>query len=228
MRHAFFLSAALVVAIGAPSIAASANPISTIQFPDGKVLDVLGTVGTGPNTAYLDIDFSSNTPAGPAYAWQFNWSGTANETSMLNAIDAADSNFSIVWDSNYAGFIDNFNYGGNVGAASPFLSDGFSYWASYIGSYNAKDSTNSTTQNVNWVYAPLGADGLTLGDVYDNSGNLLKAGVQGLLYGWTINGEFQTTNLTPTLPEVSAAPEPGSLAIVVLGGIGLLMRRRKA
>jgi hypothetical protein len=209
------------------SVVALGDPIPTIQFPDGKVLNVVGTVGSGPNAAYLDVDFSNNTPAGPAFAWQFNWSGSATASDMLNAVAAADSQFTVVWDSAYAGFIDNFNYGGNIGAADPFAADNFSYWSSYIGTYDSKDATYASTQNINWVYAPSGANALTLGDLYDGDGNLLGSGVQGLFYGWTINGEYQTSNLTPNLPEV-AVPEPACVGWVGAPAVALLARRRRA
>lgn len=227
MHRAFLSSVVLVATCGWSGTAVSANLITNIQFPDGNVLNVLGTVGSGPHTAYLDIDFSNNAPTGPGYAWQYNWSGTASETDMLNAVAAADSKFSIIWDSNYAGFVDNFNYGGNIGSASPWLSNGYSYWASYIGSYDATDSAYSSTQNVHWVDSPTGSDSLTLGDLYDDNGNLLQSGAEGLLYGWTINGEYQTSDLTPVLPE-SSVPEPVTIALFVPAGFVILARRRRA
>lgn len=227
MHRAFLSLVVLIATFGWSGTVASGNLVTNIQFPDGNVLNVLGTVGSGPNAAYLDVDFSNNTPAGPAFAWQYNWSGTATETDMLNAVAAADSKFSIVWDPTYAGFVDNFNYGSNIGSASPWLSNGYSYWSAYIGSYDATDSTYSSTQNVNWVYAPSGSDDLNLGDLYDDNGNLLQSNVEGLLYGWTINGEYQTSDLTPVLPE-AAVPEPMSIALFAPAGIVLLMRRRRA
>lgn len=226
MRCAFLSLVVLLAALGWPASKVSGTPITTIGFPDGKVLDVLGTVGSGPNRAYLDIDFSNNSPAGPAYAWQYNWSGTASETDMLNAVAAADGKFNIAWDPNYAGFVDNFNYGSNIGSASPWLSSGYSYWSSTIGSYDSRDSAYSSTQNVHWVYAPSGTDSTTLGNVYDDNGNLVSSGAQDLLYGWTINGEYQTTNLEPVLPEASSVPEPISLGLFAPVGIVLLARRR--
>ena len=199
-----------------------AIPVPSIQFPDGNVLNVQGVVGSGPNTAYLAIDFSNNAPPGPAFAWQYNWTGSETELDMLNAVAAADPALTVVPDPTYGyDFIDNFDYGKNIGSAVPFPSTGaYSFWASDIGQYDAG------TRSVNWVFAPNGADLLNLGDLYDDSGTLLGSGVEGLLYGWTINGEFQTTNLTPDLPEITV-PEPASFGLLVIVGIGLMRGRRR-
>ena len=64
MHRAFMSSVVLLAALGWSTGAVFGTPITTIAFPDGQVLDVLGTVGSGPNTAYLDVDFSNNTPSG--------------------------------------------------------------------------------------------------------------------------------------------------------------------
>jgi hypothetical protein len=191
----------------------SATPVPSIQFQDGNVLNIQTVVGSGPNTAYLAIDFSNNAPPGPAYAWQYDYSGTATELDMLNAVSAADSALTVVPDPTYGyDFIDNFNYGTNIGSADPFPATGaYSFWASDIGQYD------SGTKSVNWVFAPSGADLLSLGDLYDDSGNLLASGVDDLIYGWTINGENQTTNLNPDLPE-TAVPEPTTFGLLVLAG----------
>jgi hypothetical protein len=197
-----------------------AEPVNSINFPNGQVLDIQGSVGSGPNSAFLAIDFSNNAPPGPAYAWQYNWTGTSTELGMLNAIGAADSALTVVPDPTYGyDFIDNFNYGTNIGSAQPFPASGsYSFWASYIGQYD------SGTQSVNWVFAPSGADLLNLGDLYDASGDLLASGQEGLLYGWTINGEFQTTNLTPNLP--TTVPEPATFGLLLLTGLGFLGTRQ--
>jgi hypothetical protein len=205
------------------SAVVSATPVPSIQFPDGNVLNIQGVVGSGPNTAYLAIDFSNNAPPGPAFAWQYNYTSSATELDMLNAVGAADNALTVVPDPTYGyDFIDNFNYGANIGSADPFPASGsYSFWASDIGQYD------SGSKSVNWVFAPDGADLLNLGDLYDDGGNLLASGVEDLIYGWTINGEFQTTNLDPDLPE-TAVPEPATLGLLVLAGASLLQFRRRS
>lgn len=230
-RH--FLPRAMLAAILGCSVASAARgePVNTIQFPDGNVLDIVGSVGTGSNTAYLALDFSNNAPPGPQYAWQYNWTGSATELNMLQAVAAAPgNNLTIVPDPTYGyDFIDDFDYGTNIGSAVPFpVTGAYSYWASYIGQYDSTDSNNAATQNVNWVFAPSGADLLTLGDLYDDSGDLLSSGVEGLLYGWTVTTEaddFVTGDPTPLLPE-TAVPEPATIGLLIVAGIGLLGRRR--
>jgi hypothetical protein len=200
--------------------AAWAIPVASVPFADGNVLNIVGVVGSGPDTAYLAVDFSNNSPAGPSFAWQFNWtedpSNPTTELQMLMAIPG----LTVVPDPTYGyDFIDNFNYGTNTGSAVPFPPDAsaYSYWASYVG--------QDVLGSVNWVFAPNGADQQDLGYLYDDNGNLLATGVEGLIYGWTVNGEYQTTNLTPDLPE-TAVPEPASLSLLLMTGIGLLTRRR--
>jgi hypothetical protein len=199
---------------------ACAIPVAAVPFADGNVLDIVGVVGSGPDTAYLAVDFSNNSPPGPSFAWQFNWTeDSSNPTTELQMLQAIPG-LTAVPDPTYGyDFIDNFDYGTNTGSAVPFPTDGsaYSYWTSDVG--------QDVSGSVNWVYAPYGADEQDLGYLYDDNGDLLDTGVEGLIYGWTINGEYQTTNLTPDLPE-TAVPEPASLSLLLMTGMGLLARRR--
>jgi hypothetical protein len=232
MRGKFFVRAALTAAIiSGAATARVASAGSSVELGNGTALNIQSTVGSGSNTAYLAIDFSNNTPPGPAYAWQYDYNSTdasgspTSEADMLTAVAAEDPELTVV-DETYPGFIDNFNYGTNIGSAQAFAASDYSYWANYIGQYDSTDSTYATTQNVNWLFAPYGEDETTLGDLYDANGDVLGTGVQGLLYGWTINGEFQTTNLTPDLP--ISVPEPASFGLLVVVGVSLLIGRRRS
>jgi hypothetical protein len=205
-----------------------AAPVTSIQFQNGNVLNIQGIVGSGPNTAYLAIDFSNNAPPGPAFAWEYQWTGSETESQMLTAVAAADTALTVVPDPTYGlAFIDNFDYGTNIGSAQPFLSAGYSYWASYLGQYA------SATKSISWVFAPFGSTSLTLGNLYDSSGDLTGSGEEGLLYGWTINGESQTTNLDPNLPQTTggtplvALPSPAWSGLSGLLGLAFLAYCKK-
>jgi hypothetical protein len=211
-----------------------ATPVPSIEFPDGNVLNIQGIVGSGPDTAYLAIDFSNNAPSGPSFAWQYNFTeNTSNPTTeyqMLAAVKAADNALTISPQlTGSSDFVANFSYGANIGSAQPNASP-YSYWASWIGQHDSTDSNYSATQNVNWVYAPYGVDEQDLGYLYDSSGNLLQTGVEGLIYGWTVTTEAQdddNDDPTPLLPEI-AVPEPASLSLLILGAMGLMGRRRSS
>jgi hypothetical protein len=216
---------AAAVGIGGISVAAG-KPAITISFPDGNVLSVLGSAGSGSNTAFLAVDFSNNTPSGPSFAWQYNWNGSASEYDMVTAVEADSALTVAPVLTGTSDFVDNFNYGLLLGSTDS-TGDPYSYWGSWIGQNDTTDSSYSATQNMNWVFAPLGVDDLNLGDFYDNNGDLLSSGNEGLVYGWTVTTEADDDNgddPVPILPETSV-PEPTG-ALLITAGLLTLRRAR--
>ncbi len=217
---ALICGAAVVLAAWVDS--ARATPVDSIALGNGQVLSIQGDVGTGSNTAFLVVDFTYNTPAGPSYAWEYNWSGTQYESDMISAV-AASSSLAVFYDPTYgSALIDNFNYGTNVGSADyngATDPTGSIYWANYYAPYD------SSTKSVDFALAPLGNTTMQLGTLYDSSGNPTGSAPD-MFYGWTIN-DYPTVSAVPNVPTV---PEPRTLTIVVLGIAWLLARcpRRRA
>ena len=215
-------------AILAASLAslAKASPVSSIQLGNGQVLNIQSLVWQDPtntaidvNTAYLDVDFSNNTPAGPAFAWEYRYSSTQYLSDMIDAVATADKSFSYSPDPVYGNsFIDNFNYGTNIGSANyngDTNPNGNLYWGGYYGSYDAG------AQNVDWNYAPWGNTSMQLGIEYDSSGNVIGS-QDGMFYGSTIN-DFYGSSIEPVLPTV--VPEPTTLSLICGAALCLLRRR---
>lgn len=87
--------------------------------------DIKFWVGTGPDSAALVVDFHDGT-WDSCYAWGFRFNGNATGEDMLNAIAAADVNFSV---NISGGFLMDIAYGvhAGVGGTNNF------YWGTWSG-----------------------------------------------------------------------------------------------
>lgn len=88
--------------------------------------DIRFWVGSGPDSAALVIDFHDGT-WDSCYVWGFRFNGTATGEDMLNAVAAADINFSV---NISGGFLMDITYGVHAGIGG---TNGF-YWGTWSGS----------------------------------------------------------------------------------------------
>jgi hypothetical protein len=222
-----FGRACLIAAFAAGAISvASATPVPSVVFADGNVLNIEGVVGSGPNNAYLVVDYSNNDPVGPSFAWEYQWANgaTPSETDMINAVTAATS-LVATDDPTFlpATAIENFAYEGNTDGTSLPDFAGATYWGDYLLQYSSADDS---VQN---EYSPSGPDDTPLGYynyTEDEDFNVTWEGPQenGLFYGWAVNGNsLDAPEVVPNLPEI-AGPEPASAALAAAGVLVLLRR----
>ena len=193
--RASLLTAAAVLAAGS---VASASPVLTVPFADGKVLNVNAVVGTGSSSAYLAVDFSNGT----SEAFQYNYTGPLNGYGLLTAVEAATTLKD--QDTYYPSFGEHL---------ISYVTDGANTTAQYPSLYYAPPNVGDTvagtsSQGVAYVYSTSGADNLVVhgGEVvaFDNSSSAL-----------------------PVLPETSPVPEPTLLAAASLVVPCLTRRRRR-
>lgn len=82
-------------------------------------------VGTGTDSAVLVVDFHDGT-WDSCYAWGFRFNGTSTGEAMLNAVAAADVNFSVAISG---GFLNDITYGSHAGIGG---TNNF-YWSTWSG-----------------------------------------------------------------------------------------------
>ncbi len=159
------------------------------------------TEGTGSNTSYLVVHFAET--SGNRYAFQYNWDTPTDAYGMIEAIAADLGDFSFT--ANDFGpvegppnyFIDNVNIGADTGDAGKF-------WTQWEGFFN------SALDRLEWEVG-LGVSNIDLAD--------------GLFIGLYNPFSFEQFPDAPGINEV-LIPEPTSLALLGLGGVALLARRK--
>lgn len=163
--------------------------------------------GSGANTSSLIIDF--NYLGGDAYLFEYRYDGEASAQDMLLALDAA-GDLSVQrqffeFDGASSIFIDGFSYAGNTANPS-FEGDAGETWTYWI----VDDRVAAPTF---YTPAPTGPTDRALQD--------------GSVDAWGLNiSEFNTKGLDPTFNQPAVIPEPTSLALLGLGGLAILRRRR--
>lgn len=103
--------------------------------------DITFWVGSGPDSAALVVDFHDGT-WDSCYVWGFRFNGSATGEDMLNAVAAADVNFSV---NISGGFLMDIIYGVHAGIGG---TNGF-YWGTWSG-----PDLNSLTMNMG-ISTPL-------------------------------------------------------------------------
>jgi hypothetical protein len=181
-------------------------PFTSVARAGGSTLDLQDTIGSGPNTSYMVLDFG--TPSSPdAFAFAYDWSGSQTDGSLIDALAAANVGFSdtsttFTFGGTSERQFDSFTLGANTFSD---VTDPLGYW----NLWTSPDGTN-------WTSAIVGADETPLTD--------------GSWEGWTWVPDFFTDNAEPpTTPFLSDAttPEPGTMALVGLGAGAFVLVRRK-
>ena len=198
-----------------------ADIVPGILFNNGsQALNIQGTIGSGTDYAFLDIDFAQNSSPGPAYTFEYKFNPTSppeTETQMISDIAAATAKtalpLAVSSDQTFGQTGDySFNYAGNTGLQPGYDSLGnYFYWASYFGQYNA------ASQSIAWEFAPTGTDDTPLGYynyTEDNNFNVtyLPPFQDGLFYGFTVN-EYPGNEITPNVA-LANVPEPATGALI--------------
>lgn len=163
------------------------------------------SIGVGANTSTLIIDFGYLN--GDAYQFEYSYDGTATAENMLLALDAQTElavQYQVFTFSGQSSiYVDGFSYKGNSSFPVYQGSQGeaWSYWTldSIADSY-------TTTH-------PTGPSGRTLAD--------------GSVDAWTLNvSPYNTLGFTATNTPPAYTPEPTSLALLAVGGLAAIRRRR--
>jgi hypothetical protein len=168
--------------------------------------DIQFWVGTGENRAALVIDWNDGVNP-DSLVWGYRWDETATGTDMIQAIDAADSRFTVNGSvGQYGLFVDGIRYDfGNTQihdqATTPDWSMTWSYWVSTI--------ENSSSWTSSWV----GASDRVL--------------VDGSCDGWSFTAWDESYNpVTAPSNPVAAVPEPVTIGLLAMGVLGVIRKRR--
>jgi hypothetical protein len=162
-------------------------------------------VGEGENLSYFVLDFK-NGPVPQSYAFGYRYSGAKTGGDMLDALVADVPTFTANTQTfgNFGRFMIGLGFDGKFQDNSPPNPNAF--WAYWL----AEDG-------LNWATSDFGLDGRPLAN--------------GSWDGWTWGQDFNNfPGPAPSTPFLSAdAPEPGSglLALIALGVVGLVTRRKQ-
>ncbi|MEM1157809.1 MAG: PEP-CTERM sorting domain-containing protein [Verrucomicrobiota bacterium] len=211
-------------------------------------LDSITYYGTGSNRAAFVVDWN-NGAGNEVLAWGYNWDGGATMETMISDLAAADPNLFVRWDSDAglgaflyglgyqngatafdvigafdpsgnpssssfidgvwdihtgAGFEVPTAFSGTAANAGDFYNEGF-VWTSYVAG-SAPDFTTSLSETsllspADWTGTSLGISNVSLVDE-----------------GWYGFGNSR---------EINTVPEPSSVLLMLIGGVALVLRRRR-
>ena len=214
--------------------------------------DIQTWVGSGTNSATLVVDWNDG-KSPESIAWGYRWDGIATGLDMLQAIVASDNQFGAVFHPSFANVLFGLYYdlsqegsgftpgtpgdlgGPENGSANPpdHYAEGWftGYWQYFIyggeftydiydgpptyavigtGTYSVAGTPSYATASANWFSSPLGAGTREL--------------VDGAWDAYSFAPGF--TSSLPDQPFAAPVPEPGSVALVVLGLSALVATRR--
>jgi hypothetical protein len=167
-------------------------------------------VGSGSNEAAFVIDFNGG-GTGISYAWGYRFDGVKTGEQMLRDIAAHDPLLSAdIQSFSFGAFLDRLSYtpaplAVTLTGASNFVDSPYKYWSYYTGNSGA---------NTNWSSSNVGM----------SARNLVNGSVDG--WSFTVDANFGP-GVAPSDPIfVQPVPEPATMAILGLGAIGALRRRR--
>ncbi|HLP76653.1 MAG TPA: PEP-CTERM sorting domain-containing protein [Candidatus Paceibacterota bacterium] len=200
--------------------------------------DIQFWTGSGANQAALVIDWNDGKSA-ESLVWGFRWDGTATGMDMFQAIVNADTRlFAHVSPSGSFGVAVfgigyDLNGNGNFGV-TPGLT--FDAGGLSVGGYATADDTRTATDAADhWLegwnsgswgyYNKASADALWSSD---NSGASFDVLGNGSWSGFSFAfGAWPNTVYTdPSAPNAAPVPEPGTLSLLIAGGMLVLCARR--
>jgi len=216
MKLSWHFTALLCAAFAALSLLASSATGQTIT----NLSDIKYWVGSGTNQAGLVIDWRDGQIT-TSYAWGYRWNGTATGEDMLKAIAGAigssvypatpgaassDGN----GDPSLTLYIQSFSFGDSVyqldyasHSVGGFDPDSAGYWSYYI-------TDGSSALPSTWNSSNVGMGARTLSN---NSWD-----------GWSWAADFVDT---PPGTPIAAVPEPATLTLFILSGLGIVLNRRR-
>lgn len=204
---------------------ALAISFSVVSLASAQVVPVIeATVGTGSKTAHLTLDFGTDFFN---FAYKYDGSNvTAGD--MIAAIDTALVSFSADMpgdrNSGFGRFINGFGYGSNSLASftSNFNTPPYYGWNYYVSTSSLLSATPS------WKGSDWGVDGRDGSNAAGTLQNLDTHSWHGFSWGQYDTNTFAFLGNAPRVNSVTAAPEPGTLALLACGVVGVAgLRRRK-
>jgi hypothetical protein len=206
-------------------------------------------VGTGANEAAFEIDWNQGTP-GDAMVWGYRWNGSATGEQMFDAIVAADPHLyaEVSGATQYGTAVFGLGYeqsgDGNFQLSPPlsFNSQHLAY-TDYGGVDDSRTAVNpGDLWQEGWYTAGyweywLGTDSaLSPSDPTDWPNGWQSSGVgmtervleNGDVDGWDFSFYNGSGDSSPAIPIAAPVPEPTVWAMMALGGLVMVYRRKKS
>ncbi len=201
----------LVAWTAAAAVLTVATPVAMGYSFDDVLVE--SWTGEGNNEAICVVDFGAN-----SYAFGYRWNGSATSEQMLKALDTDGDGGGLDVqyheDPDWGFAMDGFSYAGASIVGDPgwdprflgFWWSGNAAWTDLgENAHPAKPGDGET-----WESAGLGASARELGD--------------GFFDGWS--QEYVAEGYTPLNTPTTPTPEPGTLAVLGLGALAVVRRRR--